>query len=224
MTAFADALKNAEQARVAVAGIYIVDVLGRPVSELPVGQRALILDEIRMTAAGTGGGTAVDLVRLGAQVLAIGAIGSDHVGDFLLSMLGLEGVDTSGINRRTGVQTSATMLPIHPDGSRPAFHVPGANSTFAAQDLDWTAIEQCDVFHLGGVGALPRRDHAGIGQRGTCDRHIVAQPLEAVGIDREREMMIAQDKAVGHEIVRRVDEIEHLADGPIVRVLHLLLP
>src|SRR3546814_18541973 len=41
---------------------------------------------------------------------------------------------------------------------------------------------------------------------------------------REREVMIAQDEAVRHEIVRRVDEIEHLTDGPIVRVLHLLLP
>src|SRR3546814_20114994 len=48
--------------------------------------------------------------------------------------------------------------------------------------------------------------------------------LEAVGIDREREVVIAQDKAVGHEIVRRVDKIEHLADGPIIGVLHLLLP
>src|SRR3546814_8073013 len=41
---------------------------------------------------------------------------------------------------------------------------------------------------------------------------------------REREVMITQDEAVRHEIVRRVDEIEHLTDGPIVRVLHLLLP
>ena len=72
--------------------------------------------------------------------------------------------------------------------------------------------------------ALPRRDHAGIGKRRARDRHVVAQPLEAVRIHREREVMIAQDEAVGHEVVRRVDEIEHLADRPIVGVLHLLLP
>jgi sugar/nucleoside kinase (ribokinase family) len=144
--------------RVACAGIYIVDVLGRPVSELPVGQRALILDEIRMTAAGTGGGTAVDLVRLGAEVYAAGAIGTDHVGAFLLQMLQDEDVETTGLVCRDGVQTSATMLPIHPDGSRPAFHVPGANMTFSEADLDWAAIEACDVFHLGGIGALPALD------------------------------------------------------------------
>lgn len=154
-----DAIR-ASTPRVACAGIYIVDVLGRPVTELPVGQHALILDEIRMTAAGTGGGTAVDLARLGADVLAIGAIGSDHVGDFLLSMLEQERVDTSGIVRRAGVQTSATMLPIHPDGSRPAFHVPGANMTLSAADVPWDAVAACDVLHLGGVGALPALDGA----------------------------------------------------------------
>ncbi|HEU4974130.1 MAG TPA: carbohydrate kinase family protein [Baekduia sp.] len=144
--------------RIACVGVYIVDILGRPVSELPVGQRALILDEIRMTAAGTGGGTAVDLARLGAEVLAVGAIGSDHAGDFLQAVLHAEGVDVSGLVRRQDVQTSATMLPIHPDGSRPAFHVPGAYTTLAAEDLPWEAIERCDVLHLGGLGALPALD------------------------------------------------------------------
>jgi sugar/nucleoside kinase (ribokinase family) len=153
-----EAALRASRPRVACVGVYILDVLGRPVSELPVGQRALILDEIRITAAGTGGGTAVDLVRLGADVLAVGAIGTDHVGDFLKSLLDGEGVDTSALARRDSVQTSATMLPIHPDGSRPAVHVPGANATFNAADLPWAAIEACDVLHLGGLGALPALD------------------------------------------------------------------
>ena len=34
-------------------------------------------------------------------------------------------------------------------------------------------------------------------------------------------MMVAQDEAVGHEIVRCVDKIEHLTDGAIVGVLVL---
>jgi sugar/nucleoside kinase (ribokinase family) len=155
-----DRALRASRPRVACVGVYIVDVLGRPVSELPVGQTARILDEIRMTAAGTGGGTAVDLVRLGAEVLAVGAAGTDHAGDFLVSVLAGEGVDTSGMVRRGDVQTSATILPIHPDGSRPAFHVPGANSTLSAADLPWPALESCDVLHLGGLGALPALDGA----------------------------------------------------------------
>jgi sugar/nucleoside kinase (ribokinase family) len=144
--------------RVACVGTYIVDVLGRPVSELPRGQVSSLLEEIRMTVAGTAGGTSVDLVRLGANVIAMGAIGRDNVAEFMVSTLRAEGVDPSYLVRKDGVQTSATMLPIHPDGSRPAWHVPGANSTFTLEDVDWEALGACDAVHLGGLTALPGID------------------------------------------------------------------
>jgi sugar/nucleoside kinase (ribokinase family) len=143
---------------VACVGTYIVDVLGRPVSELPRGQVSMHLEEIRMTPAGTAGGTSVDLARLGARVVAVGAIGRDHIGDFLLSSLAGEGVETAHLVRKDGAQTSATMLPIHPDGSRPAWHVPGANATFDLDDVPWEALAACDAVHLGGLTALPGVD------------------------------------------------------------------
>ena len=37
-------------------GVHILDILGRPVSEIPLGQRSLLLDEIKATAAGTAAG------------------------------------------------------------------------------------------------------------------------------------------------------------------------
>ena len=144
--------------RVACVGTYIVDVLGRPVSELPRGQISTRLEEIRMTPAGTAGGTSVDLARLGADVIAVGAIGRDHVGDFLVTVLGTEGVDAGFLVRKDGVQTSATILPIHPDGSRPAWHVPGANATFGPDDVPWDALAACRAVHLGGLTALPGVD------------------------------------------------------------------
>lgn len=144
--------------RVASVGIYIVDVLGRPVSALPVGQRSHPLDEIRMTPAGTAGGTAVDLARLGARVVAIGSIGVDHIGDFLVDALGREGIDTSGLVRTADAQTSASILPIHPDGSRPAWHVRGANALFGPDDAPPSSATGLDALHLGGVAALPAFD------------------------------------------------------------------
>jgi sugar/nucleoside kinase (ribokinase family) len=143
---------------VACAGTYIVDVLGRPVSELPRGQVSSRLTEIRMTAAGTAGGTSVDLARLGASVVALGAIGYDNIGDFLISTLQAEDIDASYLVRKDGVQTSATILPIHPDGSRPAWHVPGANSTFTLDDVPWDVLSACDAVHVGGLTALPGVD------------------------------------------------------------------
>lgn len=150
--------------KVACVGTYIVDVLGRPVSELPRGQVSSILQEIRMTPAGTAGGTSVDLARLGAEVVAIGAIGRDHIGDFLVSALEAQGVEASHLVRKDGAQTSATILPIHPDGSRPAWHVPGANSTFTLEDVAWEALTACDAVHVGGLTALPGIDGEPAGQ------------------------------------------------------------
>ena len=156
-TAAAEALRRSRP-EVIAAGTYIMDVLGRPVAELPVGQVSLMLDEIRPTPAGTAGGTAVDLARLGARVTAVGAIGTDLAGDFVVNALDVQGIDASLLRRKDGVQTSCTILPIHPDGSRPAWHVPGANSTFALDDVNWDAIDRAAAVHLGGLTALPAID------------------------------------------------------------------
>src|SRR5207302_9950248 len=115
-------------------GVHVLDVLARPVEEIPEGQGGALVEEIRITAAGSAGGTALVLGKLGADVRSAGAIGTDAVGDMLLALLARDGVDTSLLLRRDDVQTSASVLPIRPDGSRPAFHVVGANATYGPGD------------------------------------------------------------------------------------------
>ena len=41
--------------KVVSLGIHIVDVLGRPVTNVPAGQGLALIDEIRFTVAGTAG-------------------------------------------------------------------------------------------------------------------------------------------------------------------------
>jgi sugar/nucleoside kinase (ribokinase family) len=131
-------------------GVHVLDVLVRPVEAIPEGQGGALVDEIRMTAAGSAGGTALVLARLGADVRSAGAIGTDPVGDMLVTLLERDGVDTSLLVRREDVQTSASVLPIRPDGSRPAFHVVGANGTYGPDDVDWEAVAGTEYLHLGG--------------------------------------------------------------------------
>ena len=140
--------------RVAVIGPHIVDVLGRPVEEIPAGQGSARLTEIRATAAGTGAGTAVDLAKLGASVSAYGAIGADLLAQILVAALAGYDVDTSGLVAKTGAQTSATILPIRPNGERPAWHVPGATRLLELADLDLARVRDCDALLLGGPDAL----------------------------------------------------------------------
>ena len=112
-------------------GVHVVDVLVRPVERSPTGQGGQLVDEIRITAGRAGRrhrGHAGQARRRGASA---GAIGTDALGDVLIDLLDRFGVDTSLLVRRDGVQTSASVLPIRPDGSRPAFHVVGANATYS---------------------------------------------------------------------------------------------
>lgn len=130
-------------------GVHVVDVLVRPVEEIPRGQGGALVEQIRITPAGSAGGTAITLAKLGARVRSAGAIGNDELGDVLLELLARFGVDTSLLMRREGIQTSASVLPIRPDGSRPAFHVVGANATYASADAPWEEIAEADYLHLG---------------------------------------------------------------------------
>ena len=79
-----------------------------------------------------------------------GAVGTDAVGDMLLALLERGGIDTSLLVRRDDVQTSASVLPIRADGSRPAFHVVGANATYGPADVDWDRLADATHLHLGG--------------------------------------------------------------------------
>jgi sugar/nucleoside kinase (ribokinase family) len=130
-------------------GVHVVDVLVRPVQEIPAGQGGQLVDEIRITAAGSAGGTAVTLAKLGARVTSAGAIGSDALGDVIVELLQRWGVETSLLLRRDGVQTSASVLPIRSDGSRPAFHVVGANSTYSSANAPWDELAAATHLHLG---------------------------------------------------------------------------
>jgi sugar/nucleoside kinase (ribokinase family) len=130
-------------------GVHVVDVLVRPVEEIPAGQGGALVEQIRITPAGSAAGTAVTLAKLGARVRSAGAIGTDALGEVMVQLLGAASVDTSLIVRREGVQTSASVLPIRPDGSRPAFHVVGANAGYTSADAPYDAIAAATHLHLG---------------------------------------------------------------------------
>ena len=139
-----------DEMRAVAMGVHVLDVLVRPVEAIPEGQGGELVEQIRITAAGSAGGTALTLAKLGAEVRSAGAIGTDAVGEMLVGLLERGGIDTSLLARRDDVQTSASVLPIRPDGSRPAFHVVGANGTYGPADVDWDRLGDATHIHLGG--------------------------------------------------------------------------
>ncbi|MFF4116953.1 carbohydrate kinase family protein [Streptomyces sp. NPDC001714] len=136
--------------RVVTMGVHVLDVLVRPVDAIPEGQGATLVEDIRMTAAGTAGGTALSLAKLGATVRSAGAVGADATGDMLVQLLHKAGIDTEFLVRRTDTATSASVLPIRPNGDRPSLHLLGANITYGVDDVPWDALAEADHLHLGG--------------------------------------------------------------------------
>src|SRR2546430_13649741 len=101
----------AEEMTAIVMGVHVLDVLVRPVEEIPEGQGGQLVEQIRITAAGSAGGAALVLAKLGARARSAGAGGTDAVGGMLLGLLPRGGVDTSVLVPRTVVPTSASVPP-----------------------------------------------------------------------------------------------------------------
>lgn len=84
-------MRAGRSADVIALGAHIVDVLVRPVDAIPEGQGGRLVDQIKLTAAGTAGGFAVVSAKLGARVRSAGAVGGDALGDYLLALLARAG-------------------------------------------------------------------------------------------------------------------------------------
>ncbi|MFC0040235.1 carbohydrate kinase family protein [Actinomadura rayongensis] len=130
--------------------MHSVEVLARPVDRLPAGGAEVPVERIDVAAAGAAAGTAVALARLGNDVVSVGAIGDDDLGDLLTRVMTRAGVDVSGLVRRTGERTGAAVLAVRADGERSALHVPGANVTLTPGAVDPALLAAADAVHLGG--------------------------------------------------------------------------
>ena len=143
--------------RAITLGVHVVDVLVRPVEEIPEGQGGQLVEEIRITPAGPAGGTALTLAKLGAEVRSAGAIGTDALGDVLVDLLGRFGVDTvaagaprrasrprpaccrSGPTARARPFTWSAPTPPTPPPTRPGTRSPRPPTCTSARPSSWAA-------------------------------------------------------------------------------------
>lgn len=143
---------------VSVIGLYILDILGRPVTRIPERGNVDFIEEIRLTVAGTAGGTIIDTAKLGLKSLAVGAVGDDEKADWVLMTLEKHGADVSAMQRLAGIPTSATILNVRPNGDRPALHVRGASDHFDVPPSAYDQVFDAPIIHLGGTGLLKTLD------------------------------------------------------------------
>jgi sugar/nucleoside kinase (ribokinase family) len=142
-----------------VAGLALVDLIGRPVKldKLPKRGGLQLLDSITLTTGGNACNCAIDLKKLGFRVGAIARVGHDPLGEYIVSRLEDEGVETRGILYDRTDQTSATFVSVGPDGERTFLHTRGCLKNFRARDVlkNLSLVKRARVFAFGYYGLLP---------------------------------------------------------------------
>ncbi|MES2707270.1 MAG: carbohydrate kinase family protein [Verrucomicrobiota bacterium] len=93
----------------------------------------------------------MDLARMGAPfpLAAVGLLGRDAAGEWIVEDCGKAGIDTAQLERREGIRTSYTdAFTVASTGRRTFFHHRGANAAFTGAD---TALEgsTARLFYLG---------------------------------------------------------------------------
>ena len=144
--------------QVASVGILVADVVAYPVSGYPERGVCVHVQRMELHVGGCASNTGLALAKLGIETTVIGKVGDDPFGDFLIAELKRHGVRTEGIRRTREAGTSSTMVMVHPDGERSFIHYMGANALFTPDDIDWSLIQGCRVFHLAGAFLMPAMD------------------------------------------------------------------
>lgn len=144
---------------VSVAGVAVVDIIGRPVEvrKLPKRGGLQFLDSIMLTTGGNVSNVGIDLQKLGFRAVAMTRIGDDALGRFLLHQYLSSGMKIKGILEDRTAQTASTIVCVGDDGERTFLHTRGCMKNFRATDVlgNLHLIKSSKIFAFGYLGLLP---------------------------------------------------------------------
>ena len=134
---------------IAVAGSILVDKI-YTISAYPNSGELTQIRSITQAVGGLVPNNGIGLKKLcpDLNVFAIGTVGSDELGAYVLGELQRNGVDTSGVRVADGETTSFTDVMSVDGGQRTFFTYPGGSAAFGYDDIDWESLS-CKMLHLG---------------------------------------------------------------------------
>jgi sugar/nucleoside kinase (ribokinase family) len=139
-------------------GFITFDCLGWPFTAVPDGGGCNFIDEFTLAVSGAAGTAAIAAAKMGLTSLAVGGVGDDLMGDWVIQRLKHFGVDASCMQRQKGWKTSSSIVTTRADGSRPALHMKGATGDFYVTDKELEKASDTKVLHAGGVGLMYAMD------------------------------------------------------------------
>ena len=139
-------------------GFITFDCLGWPVTAIPEGGGTFFIDDLTLAVSGAAGTAVIAAAKMGLSCRAVGGVGQDMMGDWVMQRLAQFGIDTSAMMREPGWRTSSSIVTTRPNGARPALHMKGATGNFYVGDDLAPQVIDARVVHFGGVGLMDRMD------------------------------------------------------------------
>ena len=139
-------------------GFHTFDALCHPVTELPEGGNTIFVEDFTLAVSGAAGAAAVVAAKHGLKVQAVGGVGNDLMGDWVLMRMADFGIDTQMMQRCDGYYTSSSIVTTRPNGQRPALHKHGATGGFFVEDEHLDKVLDTSILHIGGLGLMDKMD------------------------------------------------------------------
>lgn len=154
-----DYLMKGNSRGIVIAGNILVDVINM-VDRYPQKNMLATILETHNAVGGAVPNTIIDLAVIDPELFlsAIGRIGTDEQGRFVLSQLKKYGIDVSRVvlSPDTPTSYSSIMTEIE-SGERTFFHMRGSNAAFSQDDIDLESLD-CEIFHIGYILLLDELD------------------------------------------------------------------
>ena len=153
-----DYLMLGDKKGIAVAGNILLDIV-KNIEQYPQMGMLVQMGEVSHAVGGCAPNVSIDLSRIDPTVpiSAIGKIGTDENGRFILSKLQKSGVNVSRVSFSKQAPTGFCDVMSVPSGERTFFHQKGANAEFSPEDIDIASLN-CDLLHIGYILLLDRFD------------------------------------------------------------------
>lgn len=156
-----DRLIMGERYGIAIAGNVLTDIV-KMIDAYP--QKGMLSNILSLSTA-VGGcvpNTGIDLTKIdrGLAVWALGRIGNDAGGKYVLAQMQQSGMDVSQIvTSKTSPTGFSDVMSIASTGERTFFHHRGANAEFSPADINLSLLN-CKMLHIGYILLLDSFDQA----------------------------------------------------------------
>lgn len=147
---------------ITIAGNILVDIV-KMIDKFPEKSMLVNITESVRAVGGCVPNTIINIAKIDPdmKLAAVGKVGSDDNGRFLIDEMAKYGVDVSGVKVAEGKETSYDdVMTEKSTGARTFFLSCGINHEFGLEDIDIDALD-CKIFHAGYIlllGALDAED------------------------------------------------------------------